>query len=69
MSHLRAALVRSRRRLDAASLALLVIGIVFGGLSCWLVANRGLNALIIGPSIVAVATGATHLTKREASRR
>jgi len=60
---------RARRRLDAASLALLVIGLVFGGLSYWLVADHGLNALIVVPSIVAAATGAAHITKREASRR
>jgi len=60
---------RARRRLDVASLALLVIGLVFGGLSYWLVADHGLNALIVVPSIVAAATGAAHITKREASRR
>lgn len=60
---------RSHRRLDAASLALLVIGLVFGGLSYWLVADHGLNALIIVPSIVAATTGATHITKRVAPRR
>jgi len=59
----------SRRRLDVASLVLLAIGLVFGGLSGWLVTNHGLNALIIIPSLVAVAVGATHITKREASRR
>ena len=59
---------RSHRRLDVASLALLVIGLVFGGLSYWLVADHGLNALIIVPSIVAATTGATHITKREAPR-
>ena len=60
---------RSHRRLDAASLVLLVIGLVFGGLSYWLVADHGLNALIIVPSIVAATTGATHISKREAPRR
>lgn len=59
----------SRRRLDTASLALLLLGLVFGGLSYWLVAAHGLNALILVPSIVAATTGATHITKREALRR
>ena len=60
---------RSHRRLDAAGLALLVIGLVFGGLSYWLVADHGLNALIIVPSVVAATIGATHITKREAARQ
>ena len=64
----RAADQRSRRRLDAASLALIMIGLVFGTLSFWLIADRGLNALIVVPSLVASATGATHITKREAPR-
>lgn len=60
---------RSRRRLDVASLALLLIGLVFGGLSYWLITNHGLNALIIVPSISAATTGATHITKRQAPRQ
>jgi len=56
------------RRLDTASLALLLIGLVCGGISYWLVADLGLNVLIIVPSIVAATTGALHITKREASR-
>lgn len=59
----------SRRRLDAAGLALLLIGLVFAGISHWLVTDRGLNPLIIAPSIVAATTGASHITKREASRQ
>ena len=60
---------RSHRRLDLASLALLVVGLVAGTFSYWLITERGLNALIIVPSIVAATTGALHLTKREAARR
>lgn len=59
---------QSRRRLDVASLLLLLAGLVSGLLSYWLVENRGLNALIIVPSIVAVTTGMLHLVKREAGR-
>lgn len=60
---------RSHRRLDLAGLALLLIGLVFGVISYWLVMDRGLNPLIIVPSIVAATTGASHITKREASRQ
>jgi ribose/xylose/arabinose/galactoside ABC-type transport system permease subunit len=59
---------RAHRRLDAASLALLLIGLAAGVFSYWLITYRGLNALIIVPSIVAITIGATHITKREASR-
>lgn len=60
---------RSHRRLDGPSLALLLIGLLFGGLSYWLVVEHGLNPLIIVPSIVAATVGAIHITKGEASRR
>lgn len=59
---------RVHRRLDAASLTLLLIGLVFGVFSYWLITYHGLTALIIIPSVVAVTTGATHITKREAPR-
>lgn len=59
---------RSHRRLDVASLALLLIGLVFVGISYWLVTDHGLNPLLIVPSLVAATVGATHITKREASR-
>ena len=57
---------RSRRRLDAAGLILLLIGLVFGILSYWLITYQELNVLIMVPSVIAVVTGATHVTKREA---
>lgn len=60
---------RSQRRLDAASLVLLLIGLVSGVFSYWLIADRGLNALILVPSVIAAYIGATHLTKREVTRR
>ncbi len=59
---------RPRRILDVASAGLLLIGLIFGGLGYWLVADHGLNALIIVPSIVAATTGAAHITKRRAPR-
>ena len=57
---------RATRRVDVASVALLVCGIVFGIVSCWLITERGANPLILLPSGVAVMLGATHLVKREA---
>lgn len=59
---------RSHRRLDVASLALLLVGLVFGVLSYWLVADHGLNPLVIVPSVVAATIGVTHVSKREATR-
>ena len=59
---------RPHRRLDIPSLVLLVIGLVFGAVSYWLVTDRGLNPLIIAPSIVAATLGLTHITKHEATR-
>lgn len=59
---------RSPRRLDAASLALFVLGILCGALSYWLVRDRGMNPLILVPSVVAATTGGAHLFKREAPR-
>lgn len=56
----------SRRRLDVASLTLLLVGLAFGVLSYWLITADDFNALVIVPSIVAVTIGASHLFKREA---
>jgi ribose/xylose/arabinose/galactoside ABC-type transport system permease subunit len=57
------------RRLDVASLALLLIGLVFGVFSYWLITAEELSPLVIVPSMVAAIFGATHLVKREAPRR
>lgn len=59
---------RSHRRLDVGSLALLLVGLVSGAFSYWLVADHGLNPFIIVPSVVAATIGGTHLSKREATR-
>jgi hypothetical protein len=59
---------RSHRRLDAAGLALLLIGLLFGALSYWLVTQRDYNPLAMVPSIVAATTGASHVSKRQAPR-
>lgn len=56
---------RSHRRLDVASLALLLIGLASGVLAYWLIAERGQNALILVPAVVAATLGASHITKRE----
>lgn len=58
----------SRRRLDVASLTLMLIGLIFGVFSYWLITVQDFNVLISIPSIVAATTGAAHLTKREAPR-
>lgn len=59
----------SHRRLDVASLGLLLVGLVFGVLAYWLITVRHVNVLVLVPSIVAITIGATHLTKREARTR
>lgn len=59
---------QARRRLDVASLLLLACGLSFGFLACWLVHLHSMNVVVIVPSIVAIATGAMHLTKWEAPR-
>ncbi|EYR65218.1 hypothetical protein N866_00065 [Actinotalea ferrariae CF5-4] len=58
----------SYRRLDPAGLALLAVGLAFAVISYWLVVDRAFNPLVMVPSIVAATTGASHITKREASR-
>lgn len=59
----------SHRHLDVASLLLLLVGVVFGAFSYWLVADEGISALVLIPSIIAATTGATHITKRQAPRQ
>lgn len=58
----------ARRRLDVASLALLLLGLVSAAFAYWLVADHGQNPLILAPSIVAATVGASHITKRQAPR-
>lgn len=60
---------RARRRLDVASLALLLLGLLSGVLSYWLITDHQANAMIIVPSIIAATIGATHITKKQAPRR
>lgn len=57
--------VTQRRRIDYASLALAVVGVISGMLSLVLIVD-GKTPLIILPSLVAIATGVRHLTKLEA---
>jgi hypothetical protein len=47
----------------------MIIGIVFGVFSYWLIAYVEVNVLVIIPSVVAVTIGASHLIKVEAPRR
>lgn len=58
--------VERRRRLDYASLLLLCTGLVCGVAAGWLTFARGQHPLLIIPSLLAVYTGARHLTKWEA---
>lgn len=51
-----------------ASLALLLCGLVFGGLSYPFIVDNQANPLMLVPSVVAAVLGATHLTKIEAPR-
>lgn len=55
------------RRLDWASLALVVVGLACLALAYWAV-RAGMDPLIMSPSIVAATIGATHMVKREAPR-
>jgi NhaP-type Na+/H+ or K+/H+ antiporter len=57
---------RSRRRLDLASLLLLVTSLASGVFAYWLVMGDGINAIVMIPSIAAATVAATHITKREA---
>lgn len=59
---------QSRRRLDVSSLALMVIGLVFGTISYRLATYDDVNVLVIVPSVVAATIGAMNLVKREAPR-
>lgn len=51
------------RRLDVASLLLLVCGLTFGATAYWLIQKQGVNALVLVPSIAAATIGTTHLFK------
>jgi uncharacterized membrane protein YfcA len=58
--------VERRRRLDVASLALMLTGVIAGGYSGWLIATQGHHPILLIPSVCAAVTGARHLTKWEA---
>lgn len=60
--------MHSHRRLDVAGFLLLLLGVVCGVLAYWLITVHDMNPLILVPSVVAATTGASHVTKREASR-
>lgn len=57
-----------RRRVDLASLALLLIGVGSSAASYWLITVDGLNPLLLIPGVVAAVIGVTHLVKTEAPR-
>ncbi|MDQ2737156.1 MAG: hypothetical protein M3Y35_00695 [Actinomycetota bacterium] len=58
--------VRSHRRVDVASLLLLLVGLASAWCCYRLVTDHDTNPLILIPSIVAATVGARHITKREA---
>lgn len=58
--------VERRRRLDWASVLLLATGLICGTLALRLVIVGDQNPLIVIPALLAVITGARHLTKWEA---
>lgn len=53
------------RRIDVASLLLAIIGFAFGAVSYWLIMSKGVNPLVVVPSVVAATIGVMHLVKRE----
>lgn len=59
---------RGRRQIDLASVALLVLGLVFAGVSYVLITQNGANPALLVPSVIAITLGATHLTKHQAPR-
>lgn len=59
---------RQRRKLDLASLALALIGLVSGVLAYVLIETKGYNALVIVPAVVTLTIGLLNITKLEAPR-
>lgn len=57
------------RRLDVPSIALLLIGLVFGALALWSVITADMNPLVVSPSIIAIMIGVKNLTKLESPRQ
>lgn len=57
-----------RRRLDAPSAILTLIGLISGLLCCWLIVTAAFSPLLALPPLLAIATGATHLATRRAPR-
>ena len=56
-----------RRRLDRASLILLLVSVA-SGICAYALITHGANALVLVPSVVAATIAATHLTRHEAPR-
>lgn len=61
--------LQQRRRLSIASLALALVGIVFGVAAYLLITHAGITPLLLIPSVVAATVGFTHLFKKEAPRQ
>jgi len=58
---------RSQRRVDVASLLLLIVGLA-SGLFSYLLVLQGTSALVLIPAIVVATIGAMRITKLEAPR-
>jgi hypothetical protein len=59
----------ARRRLDVASLLLVISGVLSALFSCWLITDENVSVLVIIPSVVVAIFGIAHITKREAPHR
>lgn len=57
---------RGVRRLDAASLALLLLSLACGSIVYLLISREGMNPLFLVPAVVAATVAASNLIKRQA---
>lgn len=58
-----------RRRVDVASLALLVVGLASGLGAVWTIQALSVSPLVLVPSVVACTIGMLHLLKWESPRQ
>ena len=57
-----------QRKLDAASLALTLLGLICGVFGYLLIEAKDYSALLLTPSVIAVTVGVMNITKLEAPR-
>jgi purine-cytosine permease-like protein len=58
----------SIRRLDKASLALLIVGVVCAIAGIFMIINQNVFFIILLPALIAIYSGAKNITKLEAPR-